>query len=172
MIFPNQLIKYGLLFLLLPIILQLFGFIEVSTFSMFSFASFFIGLTTFYYAFGTKNFLAVFFGSVIFFTGVFSFLIKSFFLEVTIPLIVAGSVYITGFSLVMVFIENAKKRRVLYIAGFLIFAATMVSLFAGNLQFRSFFSSLPEVLKEYWLLLLMAVITVLLLYFEQRQSRK
>lgn len=172
MIFPNQLIKYGLLFLLLPIILQLFGFIEVSIFSMFSFASFFIGLTLFYYSFGTKNFLMVFGGSGIFFTGVFTFLITSFFLDVTIPLVVAGALYITGFSLLMVFIENAKRRTVLYAAGFLIFTATMVSLFAGNLQLRSFFSSLPEVLKEYWLLLLMAVITVLLLCFEQRQSRK
>ncbi|MCK9210845.1 MAG: hypothetical protein M0P61_08435 [Ignavibacteriaceae bacterium] len=172
MIFPNQLIKYGLLFLLLPIILQLFGFIEVSLFSMFSFASFFIGLTIFYYSFGTKNFLAVFFGSGIFFTGVFSFLIKSFLLDITFPLIVAGSIYITGFSLLMVFIENAKKRSVLYVSGFLIFTATMVSLFAGNLKLRSFFASLPEVLIRYWLLLLMAVITVLLLYFEQRQSRK
>ncbi|MFA4922605.1 MAG: hypothetical protein WC557_00240 [Ignavibacteriaceae bacterium] len=172
MIFPNQLIKYGLLFLLLPIILQLFGFIEVSLFSMFSFAFFFIGLTIFYYSFGTNNFPAVFFGSGIFFTGVFSFLIQSFFLDITIPLIVAGALYITGFSLLMVFIENAKRKTVLYTAGFLIFTATMVSLFSGNLQLRSFFSSLPEVLKEYWLLLLMAIITVLLFYFEQGQSRK
>ncbi|MFA6598848.1 MAG: hypothetical protein WCS69_14080 [Ignavibacteriaceae bacterium] len=169
---PNQLTKYGLLFLLLPIFLQLFGFIDVSFFSMFSFASFFIGLTIFYYSFGTNNFLAVFFGSGIFFTGVFSFLIKSFLLDITFPLILAGAVYITGFSLLMVFIENPKQRIVGSTAGFLILAATMISFFAGNLHLQSLYSSLPQVLKEYWLLLLMAVITVLLLYFEQRQSKK
>jgi len=170
--FPNQFMKYGLLFLLLPIILQLFGLIDVSFFSMFSFASFFIGLTIFYYSFGTNNFVAVFFGSGIFFTGVFSFLITSFLLDITFPLIIAGAIYITGFSLLMVFIENPKRRVVIYTAGLLLLAATMVSLFAGNLQLRSLFSSLPQVIKKYWLLLLMAVITVLLLYVEQRQSKK
>jgi len=169
---PNQLIKYGLLFLLLPMLLQLFGFIDVSFFSIFSFASFFIGLTIFYYSFGTNNFLGVFFGSGMFFTGVLSFLIMSFLLEITFPLILAGAVYITGFSLMMVFIDDSKRRVVLYTAGLLILVATMISLFAGKLQLSGMLSSIPQVLKEYWLLLVMAVITVLLFYFEQRHSRK
>jgi len=170
--FQNQQMKYGLLFLLLPIILQLLGFIDVSVLSMLSFAAFFIGLTIFYYSFGTNNSFAIFFGSGIFFTGVFSFLIPSFLLEITFPLLLTAAIYITGFSFLMVFIENPKSRVILYTAGFFLLSATMISLLVGKLQFRSLFTSIPQVLKEYWLLLVMAVITVLLLYFEQQQSKK
>ncbi|MFA6978428.1 MAG: hypothetical protein WC209_03805 [Ignavibacteriaceae bacterium] len=172
MIFPKQLFKYGLLFLLLPIMLQLLGFIDVSIFSLFSFATFFIGLTVFYYSFGTKNFLAVFLGSGLFFTGILSFLIKTFLLEITFPFILAGSLYITGFSLFMVYLENMKRRTALYSAGFLVLIATAISLFVGNLHLNSFFLSIQEVLSKYWLLLLVAVITIFLFYIEQRQSKK
>ncbi|MDP3148268.1 MAG: hypothetical protein Q8N83_03965 [Ignavibacteria bacterium] len=172
MIFPNQLIKYGLLFLLLPILLQLLGFIELSFFSLFSFSSFFVGLTIFYYSFGTKNFLAVFLGSGLFFTGVISFLIKTFLLEITFPFILTASIYITGFSLLMVFLENSMRKKALYSAGFLILTATVISLFAGNLRFESFLLSLKEVLNKYWLLLLVSVITVFLFFIEQHQSKK
>ena len=172
MIFPNQLFKYGLLFLLLPIMLQLLGFIDVSIFSLFSFATFFIGLTVFYYSFGTKNFLAVFLGSGLFFTGIISFLIKTFLLKITFPFILAGSLYITGFSLFMVYLENTKSRTALFSAGFLILIATAISLFVGNLHFDSFFLSLRDVISEYWLLLLVAVITIFLFFIEQRQSKK
>ena len=172
MIFPNQLFKYGLLFLLLPILLQLTGFIDVSIFSLFSFASFFIGLTIFYYSFGTKNFLAVFLGSGLFFTGIISFLIQSFLIKITFTFIITASIYITGFSFLMVYFENTKRRMALYSAAVLILAATGISLFAGNLQLRSFFLSIKEVLSGHWLLLLVAVITSLLFYIEQRQSKK
>lgn len=172
MIFPKQLFKYGLLFLLLPIMLQLLGFIDVSIFSLFSSATFFIGLTIFYYSFGTKNFLAVFLGSGLFFTGIISFLIKTFLLEITFPFILAGSLYITGFSLFMVYLENSKMRTALFVAGFLLLIAIGISLFVGNLHFNSFVLSIRDVLSEYWLLLSVAVITIFLFFIEQRQSKK
>lgn len=172
MIFPKQLFKYALLFLLLPIMLQLLGFIDVSIFSLFSFATFFIGLTIFYYSFGTKNFLAVFLGSGLFFTGIISFLIKTFLLEITFPFILAGSLFITGFSLFMVYLENTKMRTSLFVAGFLLLIAIGISLFVGNLHFNSFVLSIRDVLSEYWLLLSVAVITIFLFFIEQRQSKK
>lgn len=172
MFIPNQLVKYGLLFFLLPIMLQLLGFIDVSIFSLFSFATFFIGLTVFYYSFGTKNFLAVFLGSGLFFMGIISFLVKTFLLEITFPFILAGSLYITGFSLFMVYLENTKRRTVLFYAGILALIATAISLFVGNLHFNSFCLSLGDVISEYWLLLLVAVITIFLFFIEQRQSKK
>lgn len=172
MFFPKQLIKYGLLFFFLPILLQVFGFIQVSLDSIFSFAAFFIGLTVFYYSFGTNNFLSIFFGSGLFLAGLLSFLIKSFLLEITFALILAGSFYITGFSFLMVFVENTKRKSALYAAGVLIISASVVSLSAGNLRLTNFFSSIPEVFKTYWLLLAAAVVTVLLFYFEQKHSRK
>ncbi len=158
--------------MLLPILLQLLGFIELSIFSLFSFTSFFVGLTIFYYSFGTKNFPAVFIGSGLFFTGVISFLIKTFLLKITFPFILTASIYITGFSLFMVFLENTTRRRALYSAGFLILAATVIALFAGKLRFESFLLSLKNVITEYWLLLLVSVITVLLFFIEQHQSKK
>lgn len=72
----------------------------------------------------------------------------------------------------MVFLENTKRKVTLYSAGFLISAATVINLFAGNLRFKGFLLSLKEVLNEYWLLLLVSVITVLLFFIEQHQSKK
>ena len=171
MMFSNQLIKYAILFILLPILLQILGFIDVSFLSMFSFTFFFIGLTIYYHSYGANNALPVFLGAGIFLTGVFAFLIQSFLIDLTYTFIITGVFYITGFSLLLVFMGEVKRKKVLYAAGVFIFIATFLSLAAGNLQLNSFLLSLREVIKEYWLLLLMAVVTILLLYFEQRHSK-
>jgi len=172
MIHSNTFIKYSALLILLPLFLQVFGFIKISFLTIFSFAAFFSGLLIFYNSFGTKHVLPVFIGTGVFLVGVFTFLVESFLIDFTLPLGFAATFYIIGFSLLLVFVEDVKRKKVFYMAAILLTASTIISVFTGNLNLTRFFVSLVEVVQEYWLLLLSAVATILFLYYEQTHSKK
>jgi len=172
MMFSNPVLKYGFLFLIMPILLQFTGFIDISIGSVFSFSSFFIGLLLFYYSYGSHNFAAVFTGSLLFFTGMFLFVISTFLLRITFIMLFTGGIFVLGSSFFMVYLEQTKKRWALYSSAGMVLLGFLLSIAVGNLALKNFLTSVWEVVKAYWLLLLAAIGTLLVFVYEQKQGKK
>lgn len=77
-----------------------------------------------------------------------------------------------GSSFFMVYLEQTKKRWALYSSAGMVLLGFLLSIAVGNLALKNFLTSVWEVVKAYWLLLLAAIGTLLVFVYEQKQGKK
>ncbi|NUM72098.1 MAG: hypothetical protein HUU43_14730 [Ignavibacteriaceae bacterium] len=158
-------IYVGLMFAI-TMILKFFGVLNITFTFIFSFLFIVIGLATVYFRFGKKDKPAIVIGTIIFLLGVLNNLNEHFFLMSMSQLYLPASLYIIGIVVLMLYIDEPKKVSYLFLSLFFISVPFFILSNRGGIRFDSIMAAALMVFSKYWLILLLAVISILFLVFQ------
>ncbi len=150
----------------ITMILKFFGILNITFTFIFSFLFIVIGLATVYFRFGKKDKPAIVIGTIIFLLGVLNNLNEHFFLMSISQLYLPASLYIIGIVVLMLFIEEPKKISYLFLSLFFISVPFFILSNRGGIRFDSIMDATLMVFSKYWLIFLLAVISIFFLVFQ------
>jgi hypothetical protein len=166
----QPLIIYLLIFLSLSIVLDITGILNIDKLEIISYGFIFFGIGLVYVSFSREQNLILFFGSMIFLTGIVLFLLANFEFRNTGELFIPSIFFIIGFAFLMVFLNNTESRILLYFSLILIIIGTGFTAFLGSLTVENFLISFLNIASKYWLIILVVLGIILLIKFEERRK--
>lgn len=164
------LITYLLIFLALSIILELFNLINFEGTELISYVFIFLGIGSVYLSFGRGKGIIIFFGSLIFLTGLILFLFNNF--EFTDPYgIIFPAVFLVfGISALMVFFDNMENKVMLLTSLIFILTGFIFTMVIGSLSFTEFVNSIVNITLSYWPVILIVLGIILIITFEEKKK--
>ncbi|MHB8578645.1 MAG: hypothetical protein ACYDA4_02150 [Ignavibacteriaceae bacterium] len=158
----NLLVINLLIFLVAAMMLRILGFINTSAGEILSYVLAVYGIITVYLSAGKDKKLNLFFGTIIFLSGIILFVINNFDFYKLSGILFPSVFFIIGIGFIMLFIDNPSDKRILTLAIiFLIFGMTLTILL-GTPSFQSFLYAILYVFKKHWLLILILILIILL----------
>lgn len=145
---------YLLIFLALTILLKIIGVIDTSVSEILGYLFIFYGISLVYLSFGKKRKLALFFGSVLFLTGIVLYLINNFDFYNPAVLVYPSFFFISGISLFLLFIDDHSSKLNLILSIILFIMGFIYVSVAGSFSLPNFFYSLINITLNYWPILL------------------
>lgn len=151
------------LFIIVAVILNISGLIEISPKELFGYIMIFYGIATVYTSFSEENKFLIFIGSVIFLSGIVISLPSHFDFIKPLNIFVPSSILITGISLFIVYFDNTKNKTILLASLILTVAGLIFILAARQIQIEVFGESILKIIEVYWpVFLIISGITVIL----------
>lgn len=166
----HPILIYLLIFLVLSIILKLFGVIDVSNTELLGYAFIFYGIAMVYTSFGRNQPVVLFFGSSLFLTGFLLFLISNFDFDDGNEIIFPSILLILGIDFLMLFFNNTKKKNFLAISLTSVLSAVVVTILLGSITFNNFYISIINIVAKYWPIVLIAAGLLVLLTIEHKKK--
>ncbi|MBX2975989.1 MAG: hypothetical protein KF721_07625 [Ignavibacteriaceae bacterium] len=163
-------ILYSLLFLVLPLVLKVFGFISISYSALFSFVFLLVGLGLTYINFGTDKNLWLFFGTQLFFLGIFISIPEKFLLQNLEAYYFPAIILSVSFGLLIVYLNNRNKKVLIgVLVGLLL--SIIFSYSNSGFRFDNFIGTFAEMLDEYWVVLLLSGLALSIYLFDKRKAK-
>lgn len=163
---------YLLLFLLVSLILKIFGLINFTWNKFISYVLMFWGISIFYNSFLKKYNFGIFAGALAFQIGAILFASTIFeFLEPE-KMIFPAALAIVGFALLFTKLIGNTNKFVFVLSIIIILAAILLLIFRGNVTLILFLESAYRLLKDFWIILLISLGIIFLAAFEFRNGKK
>ncbi|HZW40149.1 MAG TPA: hypothetical protein VFF33_12695 [Ignavibacteriaceae bacterium] len=163
--------------ILILLLFVLIRFITVNVFELdfslvFSYLLMTIGILSVFFIFGkNKKFLLFVFSST-FLIGVV--LLVDYMFEFTNPgkLLLPASLFIPSINFLIIFIEDTDNKLFLWLSFLLFISGFIVSIFLGSIKLETFLQSLSEIIKSYWLFIVLMLMVLLVLYIFDKNSEQ
>jgi len=163
-------IPYLLLFLILPIVLKLFGFISLSYSVIFSFVFLLSGLGIVFLSFSSDRKLTLFLGTQLFFAGIFISLTEKFLFNNLSNIYIPAVILSVGFGFLFLFMNDFKNKKFLLIAILLILTTIIMTFNNDRITIITLVDSFVEIAEEFWLLILLAGLAFTIYLIDKRKS--
>ena len=162
----QSILIYLLTFLVLSILLKLWGIIDFANNEIWGYGLIFYGISLVYISFGNNRRGRLFIGSILFLSGLFLFIVSKFeFFDVS-RLIIPALLLIFSISFFMLFLDNLQEKSVLYISAIFFIAVTIVTLYNGEISFPAFIDSILQITLNYWPVVIIAIGIILIIHRE------
>lgn len=158
---------YIIIFFIISFILKLFGIVDFSTGEIFGYGFIFYGLTLVYTSFGKNKPGALFFGTTLFLSGVFLFILNNFQLANYLRIIISAAILVIGINFFVLFIDNSARKIFLVISLLFFTAGIFFTVSWGSLSFKSFLDSAVYIASKYWPVLIIVAGIVLIIRREE-----
>lgn len=169
---PKQIINYSLLFLIIPLLLNLFGITNISFNEIISYIFLFIGIGLVYFYFGEKKRVELFISATIFFLGILIFLFNHFTVLNNFGLIITSIFFIISFDMLLLFLQEVEMKLFLYLTIAFFVAGLILYIILGRLNFIIFFNAILTTIEKYWLIILLVLAGFGIFTYELRESDK
>ena len=158
----HLLVIYLLIFLAAAMMFRILGFINTSAGEILSYVLAVYGIITVYISTGSNKKLNLFFGTVVFLSGIILFVINNFDFYNLSGILFPSVFFIIGIGFLMLFIDNPSDKRIITVAIiFLIFGITL-TIILGTPSIQSFYYAILYVSQKHWLLVLILIMIILL----------
>lgn len=172
----QSILTYLLLFLSLSVVLKFFGLIHFTGSEIISYALIFYGISVVYNSLGKNRKYMLFFGTIIFLTGILLFIINNFLIFWNADIFVPSALFIPGIAFLMLFVDEPRKspkgwlsQKFLIISLVLIVPGLFVTIINGQFNISSFYEAIIKIISYYWPVALIAVGILILIFFEERK---
>jgi hypothetical protein len=159
----QSILTYLLIFLILSILLKIWGIINFDSTEIWGYGLIFYGISLVYISFGNGQRGRLFIGSIIFLTGLFLFIISKFDFFRVSELIVPALLLIFSISFFMLFLDNLSDKTILIISILFFTAGTIYTLFKGEINLPSFIGAVKEIALNYWQVILITIGIILII---------
>jgi len=163
---------YLLLFLLVSLILKIFGLINFTWGKFISYALMFWGISFFYNSFLKKYHLGIFSGALLFQMGAVLFSATLFELLEPEKIFFPAALAIIGFALLFTNLVGNMNKFVFVLSIIFISAGILLLIFRGNITLILFLESAYQLLKNFWIILLISLGIIFLATVEFRNGKK
>lgn len=150
-------------FIIVSVLLSLFGLIDIRTEDVFGYAIIILGLSLVYPAFKTDQKLMVFVGSGIFLTGMAMLVFGSFELNANEKFITPLLLIIMGISLFMVYISDTSRKLFFIISMITATSGVVLLYFQKPFGILKLIQSVIPVLGTVWPIFLILVVIAILI---------
>ena len=168
MIKLQPILIYALAFLIISLVLKLFGFIYLDNNELLAYTFIFYGISSVYISFGRNKRFQLFIGTTAFLIGVVFFLVSNFDIFNSSSLIFPSVLLILGICCWMLFLDNTDDKAVLFISIIFILLGIIYSFSVGTLRIGSFINSIFSITVKYWMVALITLIIIILLKREDK----
>lgn len=163
----NKLLVTLILFVWISVLLSVFDIISLDYEEIIAFTLLFLGISIFYKSFYKIHKTGTFLGSFIFLAGMVLLITSYFETSYNAPILIPSFLLSAGISLFMAFLSDNSDRKFLYL-GIIIAAMGLFVVFdLGNPGFGSYFISMKNILKKFWVLLVLLAILITILSREK-----
>lgn len=163
MIKLQPILIYALAFLIISLILKLFGLIYLDNIELLAYTFIFYGISSVYVSFGNNKRFQLFIGTTAFLIGIIFFLVSNFDIFNSSSLIFPSALLILGICSWMLFLDNTDDKAVLFISIIFILLGVIYSISVGTLRIGSFLNSIFSITIKYWIVALITLIIIILL---------
>lgn len=160
------------LFFSLLLILSLVGLIPIYFETIISFALMISGIILVYGHLSTGNKASIFWGSMIFFTGIYLYLPIAFTFFDFSSILIPSLLLMIGLSFFIVFIDSTNEKNNLIISIVFIIVSFFFMLKKGNFDLMRFFEVFYSMIELYGLLIVLALIGALILLRIEKSNKK
>ena len=150
-------------FLIVSVLLSLFGLIDIRVEDVLSYAIIILGISLVYPAFKTEKKLMVFVGSGIFLTGIAMLVFSSFELIAQEKIIIPLLMIILGISLFMVYLSDTSRKLFLIISAITAIIGVVIIYIQNPSGILKLFQSVIPVLGAIWPIFLILIVIAILI---------
>lgn len=154
---------YSVTFLILAILFNLIGIINVGNYEILAYTFSFYGLSTVYASMGHNKKLQLFWGSSIFLIGIDFLIVSRFDVFNTSGIIFPSILFILGISCFILFIDNIDDKAILFVSIIFVLLGLIYSTSIGNLRIMSFIDSLISLISGYWIMLIIVLLVFIVI---------
>jgi len=170
MIKTQPIIIYALAFLIISLVLKLFGFIYLDNIELLAYTFIFYGISSVYVSFGNNKRFQLFIGTTAFLIGIVFFLISNFDIFNSSGLIFPSVLLILGIGSGMLFLDNTDDKAILFVSIIFVLLGIIYSASVGSLKFLSFINSIVSITDKYWVVALITLVIIILLRRENKAN--
>lgn len=159
----NSVIIFLIILVAAAILLRIAGVFDFTSVEVLSAILMLVGVAAVYSSFGTLKKGLIFVGTATFFVGILVFINAHFELETTRLILFPSVLLIMGSGFLLLYVDEPSDK--LYLTLGLIFLGTGIAyvLFVRSSAFSGFFVSFWNLIKSYWIILVLAGGLILLL---------
>ncbi len=154
---------YSITFLILALLFNLVGIINVGNYEILAYTFSFYGLSNVYASMGHNKKLQLFLGSSVFLIGIDFLIISLFDVFNTSGIIFPSIVLIISISSFILFLDNTDDKAILFVSIIFALLGIIYSTSAGNLRIISFINSLTSIASGYWIMLIIVLVVFILI---------
>lgn len=160
---PQPILIYTVSFLVLALFFNIVGIINLDNYEILAYTFIFYGLATVYLSMGNNKKLQVFLGSAVFLIGIDFMVISNFDIFNSSGIIFPSTLLILGISSLILYLDNTEDRAIFFVSLIFILFGLIYSISVGSLGVISFLKSLIALVKDYWIVPVIAFIVFVLL---------
>jgi hypothetical protein len=166
----NFIIIFFIVFIITAVFLRLTGIAEFSGSELLSYLFMISGIALVYSSFGLDKRGILFIGSTLFLIGIIIFINAKFDLEDNNLIVFPSVLFIAGIGFLLLYLDDTSHQ--IFLIGSLIFIAggILYMLFFRMSSFPLFFTSLWNILKSYWIFIILAAGIIFILRFSNTDS--
>lgn len=164
-------ITYLIGFLLLTLGLKFIGLINIESIEILSFLMIIFGISYVFLSFGENKKGVLFTSTVIFLSGVITYIVNNFEFFNSSLLLYPSFFLIIGIAFLMIYIDGNISLIYLAVSLLFLLVGLVLIFLRGNFKGSSFLSSLVNVTMIYWPIIFIAVIVYLLVLRGEKKRR-
>lgn len=161
---------YILTFLVLSMSLKLAGIIDFDNTEIFGYTFVFYGISTVYISLGKNKGISVFLGSAVFSAGIVMLVISGFDILQPSSVYFPSFLFILGIGSFMLFVDRTEDKIFLLIAIIFALLGMIFTFTQGSPDISSFLDSLEKIVLNYWEVILLSLLILLLLKRDQKED--
>jgi len=151
---PNPIIIYLILFVFLAVLLKIIGVIDFSSLELLAYLLIFSGAGLSYISFGKDKKGLLFISSTIFLVGILLFVNTRFDLEETRLLLFPSVLFITGTGFFLLYLDDSSQSIFISLSLIFLAGSVLFVIFFRTMALGGFFASIWDMLKNYWVIIL------------------
>lgn len=160
-----------IIFVWVSVLLTLFGIINLEYSEIIAYSLMLLGISIYYPSYNKNQIKGIFWGSVIFLSGIISFVSGNYELSGTSEIMIPAILLMISFSMLLIFFADTTKKLFMWI-GLPVGAVGVFTLFdRGNPVLKSFIYAIISLTRKFWIVLLLAIVTILILKLEKRKGQ-
>jgi len=160
---------YLILFTIILILLRFIGIADFNNNELLGYILIIYGLGLYYSSYLKSIRLGLFFGSVMFLTGIVFLIIGNFIIMDTNQLIVPSIILISAASVFMLYVNDSKQKIALYLSIVFSIAGVVYIGIHSKYGYHDFIPYLLKIIKLYWIVIVMLVTVMLLVNRELKK---
>ncbi|NUN10535.1 MAG: hypothetical protein HUU54_15275 [Ignavibacteriaceae bacterium] len=161
---PSRIVLYSVAFLAIAALARFFGLTDMTFNLSLTISLIFCGMGIFIFYYGTHKTTQLFVSSLVFFAGLLIFVFDNFVLDSFSAIILPSVLLMLGFSLLIVFIEDTRKVKLLIPAVVFLLFPLIIALYKGTFVFDEFFSAIGEILSLIWVMIALIGLVLFFIY--------
>jgi|WetSurMetagenome_2_1015567.scaffolds.fasta_scaffold537499_2 hypothetical protein len=154
----QSVLTYTLSFLILAVVLKVFGLLSVNNEEILAYTFIFYGISSVYSSLGKDKKFRLFLGTVVFLIGIVFFILNNFDITSLSRIIFPSIILILGAGCFMLYIDNTNDKAILYASLFFVLIGITYSIIFGPVKFGIFVFSLYQIILKYWIVITIAAI--------------
>lgn len=164
----GRIISYSLIILILGILLKVTGILHTNTSVLFAFALILSGAGIFTNYFGSQSPKLLFSAASIFFLGFIIILVSFFSVDIGGRFYTPVILLVAGINFLLLFFDDMKRKMYLLLFAVLGGVGFIILAYHGGMSFHSFFMGIWDIIRSFWLFLLLLLVIILSIVFRDK----